>query len=341
MSFNVDEWLRGLLFQRFRIGKISFDFLEALLAVCITGVGFLLRTPFETGILHWLLLLAEWYLAVSAAVLTWNYTGSRKKTVITYAIMSVLPTVVADGTILRSNACVGALLVVSALIFLEKDQKWLFTITAAFLLLWSVKYIGVLFACMVLWQNQKLKSEHLLVLLAAGGARGLAAYRAWLNADYTVVTFHWPNIYEIVGKVAVQGQLIDPIAIVGLFLSLGLLVLAVWLFAQGKLSVNAATVLRLLLFLGLAAGYFLPYMDQSYGYLYCILAVLYFMVVPKEFPVPMLLQIVTFAGYQECFNGEAMMNMALFAVIQFLIIAWLGIQLLQEAGVIPVWKIKS
>ena len=338
MHFDLDECLRNLLFQKFRIGKLNFDFLEALLAVCITGTGFLLRTPFETGLPHWLFLLVEWYLAVSGAVLVWNYTGSRRKTIITYAILTVLPTIVADGTILRSNACIGALLLVSALLFLEKDQQWLFAITSAILLLWSVKYIGILFACMVLWQNQKLKSEHLFVLLAAGGARFVVGYRAWLGAGYTLVTFHWPNIYEIVGKASVQGQLIDPIALVGLFLTLGLMVLTVWLFSQGKLEPDAKVLLRLFLFFGLAAGYFLPYTDQSYGYLYCIVSVLYFVLVPKEFPVPMLLQIVTFAAYQECFNGEAMMSMVIFSVIQFLIIAWLGIQLLQEAGVIPVWK---
>ena len=102
-----------------------------------------------------------------------------------------------------------------------------------------------------------------------------------------------------------------------------------------------AVLLRLLLFFGLAAGYFLPYMDQSCGYLYCILGVLYVMLVPGEFPVPVLLQIVTFAGYQECFHGESMMPMAVFSVIQFLLMAWLGVQLLQEAGVIPIWKIRN
>lgn len=296
MRFDLDGYLRDLLFRKFCVGKFHFDFLEALLAVCITGAGFLLRTPFETGLPHWLFLLVEWYLAVLSAVLIWNHTGSRKKTILTYAILIVLPTIVADGTILRSNACIGALLFVSALLFLEKDQQWLFTIISAGLLLWSVKYIGILFACMVLWQSRRLKSEQLLVLLAAGGARCFVAYRVWLAAGYTLVTFHWPNIYEIVGKAAVQGQLIDPIALVGLFLAFGLLVLTVWLFSQGRLEIGTVTMLRLFLFFGLAAGYFLPYMDQSYGYLYGILAVLYFIQKPEEFPIPMLLQIVTFAA---------------------------------------------
>jgi len=344
MRMNPDELLRSLLFRKFRVGRHTFDFLEALLAVCITGVGYLLQTPFETGLPHWSFLLAEWYLAFAGAVLVWHYTENRKKAIGTYSILLILPTVIADGAILRSNACVSAVLIVCALLLFEQEERWLFTAVAAALLLWSVKYIGILFVCIVLRQNQKLKSMQLFWLLAAGGVRFAYAYRSWLNAGYTLVTFHWPNIYEIVGKEAVQGQLIDPIALVGLFLAAGLLIMAVWLFWQGTLfdsETSAGTLLRLLLFFGLAAGYFLPYMDQSYGYLYCIIGVLYFMLEPGEFLVPMLLQIVTYAGYQECLNGESMMPMTFFSGIQFLLMAYLGIRLLQEAGVLKICRQKN
>ena len=94
---NVDETLRGLLFRKFHIGKLRFDFLEALLAVCITAVGYLIRTPFEYGPPHWTYLLAEWYLALTAGVLVFRYTGSRKRALGTYAILLILPTVVAEG----------------------------------------------------------------------------------------------------------------------------------------------------------------------------------------------------------------------------------------------------
>ena len=67
MRMNPDELLRALLFREFRFGRYTFDFLEALLAVCITGVGYLLRTPFEAGLPHWPFLLAEWYLAFAGA----------------------------------------------------------------------------------------------------------------------------------------------------------------------------------------------------------------------------------------------------------------------------------
>lgn len=338
---NVDEMLRGLLFRKFRIGRLQFDFLEVLLAVCITAAGYLLRTPFEYGPPHWTYLLAEWYLALASGILIFWYTGSRKRALGTYAVLLVLPAVVAEGTILRGDACLGALLFICALLFWENGRRWLFTLTAAALLLCSVRYVGLLAACAVLWQNEKLKTEQLLVLLVSGGARFAAAYRAYLHAGYTLTTFHWPNIYEIVGRESIQGQLIDPIALVGLFLTAGLMILALWLFGMGKVKSDRAFLIRLFLFFGLAAVYFLPYMDQSSGYLFCILGVIYFMLEPKDFFVPMLLQIAVYAGYQECFNGESMMPMAAFAVVQFLIIAYLGIRLLQEMGVIHIWKERS
>lgn len=338
---NVDETLRGLLFRKFHIGRLRFDFLEALLAVCITAVGYLIRTPFEYGPPHWTYLLAEWYLALTAGVLVFRYTGSRKRALGTYAILLILPTVVAEGTILRGSACLGALLLVCALLFWENGRKWLFTLTVTVLLLYSVRYVGILAACAVFWQKEELKTEQLLLLLAGGGARLAAAYRAYLHAGYTLTTFHWPNIYEIVGRESIQGQMVDPIALVGLFLAVGLTFLTLWLFGMGKWKTDRAFLMRLLLFFGLAAVYFLPYMDQSSGYLFCVLGVIYFMVEPGDFLVPVLLQIAAYAGYQECFNGESMMPMAVFAVAQFLIIAYLGIRLLQEMGVIRIWKEKN
>lgn len=154
------------------------------------------------------------------------------------------------------------------------------------------------------------------------------------------MTFHWPNIYEIVGREAVQGQAVDPVALVGLFLTLGLMVVLVRLFCQGDApggGEGGVQLLRLFLFFGLAAGYFLPYMDQSYGYLYSVLAVILAMGMPESFFVAVLLQIVCYAGYQECLNGVSMMPMAVFSVIQFLLMGWIGIGLLRDMGVLRRW----
>lgn len=337
----MDEMLRSLLFKKFQLSKYSFDFLEVLLAVCITGVGFLLRTPFETGLPKWYFLLAEWYLAFAGAAFIWNETKSRKKTIGAYAILVILPTIIADGTILQGDACVGALLLLCALLFFQKGQTWLFTVVMSVLCLLSVKYTGLFFACVVLWQKKQLDIKQLVLLFLAWLLRFVVAYRAYFAAKYSLVTFHWPNIYEIVGREAIKGQLIDPIALVGIFLALGLLVLAVYLCSLGEWKINALVYMRLFLFFGLAAAYFLPYADQSWGYVFCILTVIYISISPKEFIVAILLQIITFAGYQECLNNESMMPMVLFSAIQFCLLAYLGIELLEDAGIIKLWKQKN
>ena len=94
---KVDNFLRELLFRKFRIAGMTFDFLEALLAVCITGVGLVLRTSFpDSGMPHPLYLLAEWYLAVAGAVLVHQITGTGRKSLLTYSVLLILPTVIAD-----------------------------------------------------------------------------------------------------------------------------------------------------------------------------------------------------------------------------------------------------
>lgn len=333
---KVDNFLRELIFRKFHIAGMTFDFLEALLAVCITGVGLALRTAFpDSGMPHPLYLLAEWYLAVAGAVLVYRMTGNGRKSLLTYSVLTILPTIVADGTILRNNACVGALLAVSALLFLESGCGWLFSVVLSAALLLHVRYVGLLAVCMLLWQMKKLNNLQLVLPVMAAAARFVYSYRAWMGAGYTLTTFHWPNIYEIIGNTSMQGQLMEPLSTVGLFLTLGLLVLGVWVFSQGKWDDQKFSVIpELMLFFGLAAAYFLPYMDQTAGYLFCILAVVLAFAEPKWFLVPVALQIVTFAGYQEAVNGESMMSIWVFSVMQLAVLACLAVHLLKVAKVV-------
>ncbi|MCD8098724.1 MAG: hypothetical protein LUE31_12050 [Lachnospiraceae bacterium] len=334
--------LRTLIFHRFHIGSFSFDFLEALLAVCITAVGVLLRTVFAiNGTIFPALVIAV------ATLLVWTLTRNGRRTLLAYAVFMILPTLVADAAILPESAAVGAVLFLCALEELGEKSicvrnadpwggkgAWIFTAFAALTLLNDVRYVGLLVLCALLWNRRRLRTSQFLVIFAAGLARLLYSYRSWLWAGYTLTTFHWPNIYEIVGKAAVTTQQVDPIALVGLFLAAGLLLMALWVFAQGSAPTDDASLLRFCLFFGIAAGFFLPYMDQSYGYVYCVIAAILAMKEPREFWIPLLLQIVTYAGYQDCVNGESMTPMWVFALLQLGILTYLGVRLLREAKVV-------
>ena len=88
---GFDDFLRTLLFQKFCVGKVKFDFMEALLAVCITGVGFALRTAFpDSGMPDMRMLMEEWYLAVCAGVLVKRMTGRVRRGLYAYGILMIL-----------------------------------------------------------------------------------------------------------------------------------------------------------------------------------------------------------------------------------------------------------
>lgn len=333
---KVDNFLRELLFRKFRIAGMTFDFLEALLAVCITGVGLVLRTSFpDSGMPHPLYLLAEWYLAVAGAVLVHQITGNGRKSLLTYSVLLILPTVIADGTILRNNACVGALLIVSALLFLENGCGWLFSVVLSAALLLHVRYVGLLAVCMLLWQMRKLNNLQLVLPVMAAAARFVYSYRAWMGAGYTLTTFHWPNIYEIIGNTSMQGQSFEP-ACHGRpfpdFWTSGDRCVGIFPEQMGRTEVSHDSGTDVVLWP--CCRIFPALYGQTAGYLFCVLAVMFAFTEPKWFLVPVFLQIVTFAGYQEAVNGESMMPMWVFAVIQLGILALFAVHLLKKAKVV-------
>ena len=137
---GFDDFLRTLLFRKFCVGKVKFDFMEAHLAVCITGEGFALRTACtDSGMPDMRMLMEEWYLAVCAGVLVKRMTGRVRRGLYAYGILMILPTIVMDGTIMGSNASIGALICICALFYLESGTTWMFTILPGALLLRNIK----------------------------------------------------------------------------------------------------------------------------------------------------------------------------------------------------------
>ena len=182
---------------------------------------------------------------------------------------------------------------------------------------------------MVLWKYKGLRFEQLFVLLLTGTARFVYSFHAWFGAGYTLTTFHWANIYEIVGREAMQGQLFDPVATVGCFVAVGILLLGVWVFCQGewKLTQTVDETSRRCIcqkkwgrdpdVAGASSASVLWTGGRVFSALYGSGLRLSVLCTGSDSGVggaeriflAAALQIVTFAGYQECVNGESMMPM--------------------------------
>lgn len=295
----MDEFLRTLISRKWRVGRLSFTFLDILLAVCITGTGVFLRLNVieytQTDVMKLAGFAAEFFLAVLCAVIVHHCTGSRNRAFLTYAVLAIYPTVIANGALWNRGTVFYAILLFAGLYFVLRGWKAL----------------GV-------------------ISFLAGGAA--AAYRVWCWVDSFrpalpgLLTRGLPNIYEIIGK----RMFADLFAWVSLLFLLGLLITAAYCFAKKRVKLTAMLAVQLFLFLALLIPYFAPYMPAWAGYTADIAALLYCMCRLKRFYFPMLQLIVSYSAYANVINGETKLPMVLFSVIQLAMIACLGADIYRE-----------
>lgn len=98
-----------------------------LLAVCITGTGLALRstvmeyTPTNTWKLCAILL--EFALAILCGAIVHSYTGSRLRAFLTYAVLAIYPTVVANGSLWNINCIYYVILFFLGLYLYSREMR--------------------------------------------------------------------------------------------------------------------------------------------------------------------------------------------------------------------------
>ena len=295
----MDEFLRTLISRKWRVGRLSFTFLDILLAVCITGTGVFLRLNVieytQTDVMKLAGFAAEFFLAVLCAVIVHHCTGSRNRAFLTYAVLAIYPTVIANGALWNRGTVFYAILLFAGLYFVLRGWKAL----------------GV-------------------ISFLAGGAA--AAYRVWCWVDSFrpalpgLLTRGLPNIYEIIGK----RMFADSVCVGFPSVSSGASYHGGILFCKKRVKLTAMLAVQLFLFLALLIPYFAPYMPAWAGYTADIAALLYCMCRLKRFYFPMLQLIVSYSAYANVINGETKLPMVLFSVIQLAMIACLGADIYRE-----------
>lgn len=131
----MDQWLRDFIVKKWKVGSFSFAFLDVLLAVCITGTGMLLRlavveyTP--TGLEKMAAMVLDFVMALFCGVIVYNLTAHRLKAFLTYAILVIYPTMVANSALWSKNSILYAFLFFVGLYLFLKGQKWLAAICTA------------------------------------------------------------------------------------------------------------------------------------------------------------------------------------------------------------------
>jgi len=287
----MDEFLRNLIVKKWNIGGFAFTFLDALLAVCITGTGVMLRLAVVdytvTDAAKIAAMVLDFVLAVFGGILVYSYTGHRNKAFLTYAVLAIYPTMVANSALWGRNSVFYAFLFFLGLYLYGKGQKPLAALS-----------------------------------IAAGGAIAIAGMR--LSTEN--LTLGWPNIYELIGK----KMFVDLFNQVSLLVLLGLLLTGVYCFLRLQVRVTKDLALMLFFFLAVLIPFLAPSQPAWAGYTADIAALIYCMRWPRRFYLPMAQLIVSYSAYANVINGETKLPMVLFTVMLLGELVIVGIDIYRE-----------
>ena len=292
----MDDFLRDFIVKKWKIGRFTFTFLDALLAVCITGTGIFLRLPIMTDNYDEKLraIPLEYVLAVVCAAIVYRCTKSGSRAFLTYAILVIYPTIAANGALRNISSVYDAIFI----------------------------FVGF-YLCLT--GSRVLRAIGTVSILL--GVLPLLFYNGWMLPFNAALSYGWPNFYEIIGKTAFI-DLFDKVFL--LFLA-GLLLTMLYCFAKKKIRITTDIALQLFLFLAVLIPYFAPYMSAWDGYTADIAALLYFMRRKDRFYLPMLHLIVSYSAYAYMTNGETKLPMVLYSVILLGILVNVGVDLYREA----------
>ena len=292
----MDDFLRDFIVKKWKIGRFTFTFLDALLAVCITGTGIFLRLPIMTDNYDEKLraITLEYVLAVVCAAIVYRCTKSGSRAFLTYAILVIYPTIAANGALRNISSVYDAIFI----------------------------FVGF-YLCLT--GSRVLRAIGTVSILL--GVLPLLFYNGWMLPFNAALSYGWPNFYEIIGKTAFI-DLFDKVFL--LFLA-GLLLTMLYCFAKKKIRITTDIALQLFLFLAVLIPYFAPYMPAWAGYTADIAALLYCMRRKERFYLPMLHLIVSYSAYAYDINGETKLPMVVFSVILLGILVNVGVDLYREA----------
>ena len=293
----MDEFLQRLIVKNWKIGKLTFTFLDALLAVCITGTGIMLRlavveyTVTDSQKLGAMII--DFILAFYCGEIVYEYTRHRNKAFLTYAILVIYPTMIANSALWGKNSVYSVFFFFVGLYYFvlhDKERK---------------KWLGLLAA-------------------AVGAVRALAVFR--LSSES--MNLGWPNFYEIIGKEAFV-ELFNQVSVLCL---LGILFTMLYVFVKRRIEITKDMALRLFLFLAILIPYLAPSMPAWAGMTADIGALVYCMRRPRKFYVPILHLIVSYSAYAYALNGETKLPMVLYAVILLALLVDTGVGIFREAA---------
>ena len=244
--------------------------------------------------------------SIVAALIIYEITKNRTKSLITYAIFFLSPVFVVNSVLWAQCDMLVMFWVLLCVYFFVKNQPskamFFFGVAFAFKLqpLWLAPML------VILWVNKRVDLKHFLWLpfcyfvgiipaWIAGRPLGelLTIYISQTEAEGWSLALKYSNLYYLIGETG----FIDEYHSAGVWLSLAVFMIVLYYIGRKKLKINAEFILLLGGFVGLLAPFFLPQMHERYSFFAEVFLILYVILKPQKFYLPVFQSLTSFMGY--------------------------------------------
>ena len=260
---------------------------------CMTGFKFMM-----TGF--------DFAASIVAALIIYEISKSRTKALLTYAVFFLSPVFIVNSVLWAQCDMLVMFWVLLCTYFFVKERPCIamlfFGIAFAFKLqpLWLAPML------VILWVNKKVEIKHFLWLPVcyfigiipawiAGKPLGelLTIYISQTNAEGWSLALKYTNLYYLIGELF----FIEPYHSAGVWLSLGIFMIVLYYIGRKKLKITPEFILLLGGFVGILAPFFLPQMHERYSFFAEGFLILYALLKPQKFYLPVFQSLTSFMGY--------------------------------------------
>ena len=244
--------------------------------------------------------------AIVAALIIYEITKNRTKALITYAIFFLSPVFIVNSALWAQCDMLVMFWVLWCIYFFVKNRPSLamffFGVAFAFKLqpLWLAPML------VILWINKKVDLKHFLWLPVCyfigiipawivGRPLGelLTIYISQTEAESWSLSLKYSNLYYLIG----EKGFIEEYHTAGVLLALAVFMIVLYYIGRKKLKITAEFIMVLGGFVGLLAPFFLPQMHERYSFFAETFLILYALLKPKKFYLPVFQSLTSFMGY--------------------------------------------
>lgn len=244
--------------------------------------------------------------AIVAYLIIYEITKDKTKSVIAYAVFLLNPIFIVNSTLWAQCDMLPMFWVLLCIYFFIKNRSSLAMFFFGVAFAFKLQPLWLLPLLVILWLNKKVDLKHFLWLpicyligiipaWIAGRPLGelLTIYLSQTEAEGWALSLKYSNLYYLIGN---EG-FIEQYHTAGVWLSLAVFMIVLYYIGRKKLKITPEFMLLLGAFVGLLAPFFLPQMHERYGFFGEVFLILYVMLKPKKFYLPVFQSLTSFMGY--------------------------------------------